>query len=186
MMGKTITTTSPGIVLTSANYATYNPLSITATGSIGNAAGSGVYSDAAEPWTIANAGTIASTAPGSTYGAIFLKAGGSVTNQTGGLISGVANGVYIAGSPAIVTNAGTITGTSGFGVSLPAGGTVTGAGGTAVSLGTAASRVIFNGGAVFNGVVAANANFTNTLELTSIGGGGTVADLYNQFPGFNA
>jgi hypothetical protein len=191
-MGKSITTASSAVILTAAHYATYNPLSIATTGGITNSAGSAIYSNAAESWTINNAGTIASTGIGATSGGIFLKTGGTVTNVARGLISGVAYGVYIAGSGAGVTNSGTIAGTgaAGFGVSLPNGGTltnagtITGSGGTAVSLG-AASRVIFDGGAVFNGIVAANTSVTNTLELAAVGTGGTVADLAGLFPGFN-
>jgi collagen type I/II/III/V/XI/XXIV/XXVII alpha len=193
-MGKTITTAATGIVLTASNYAAYNPISVTSLGSVGNASGSAIYSDDAANWTINNAGTITSTQSGAGYGGVFLKAGGTVTNISGGLISGVAYGVYIAGSGAVVTNPGGMiagTGPSGVGVSLPGGGTVTnggtisGSGGVAVAFGGVASRIIFDGGAVFTGVVAGNA-VTNTLELASVGSGGTVADLHGLFPGFNS
>jgi hypothetical protein len=93
----------------------------------GAKAGVAVYGS---PGTVTNAGSI--TVMG-TYGTgVFLLAGGSVTNQAGGTISGTPAGVAVTGA-GTVTNAGTITGTGtdGTGVLLLAGGSVTNqAGGT--------------------------------------------------------
>jgi hypothetical protein len=106
IMGKSITTVSSAIILTAANCTTYNPLSISITGGITNSSGSAIYSNAAELWIINNAGTIASTGVSATYGGIFLKAGGTVTNVAGGLISGVAYMAFT--SPARVSASPTL------------------------------------------------------------------------------
>jgi uncharacterized protein with beta-barrel porin domain len=44
---------------------------------------------------------------------VSLNAGGTVTNQTGGIITGARYGVYVTGGSGTVTNAGTIGGASG-------------------------------------------------------------------------
>jgi uncharacterized protein with beta-barrel porin domain len=75
--------------------------------------------------TVTNAGTIT----GTTLVGVYLGAGGSVTNQAGGTISGFQAGVRIGGAASTVTNAGSISGTRGFGVYLHAGGVTNQAGG---------------------------------------------------------
>ena len=63
----------------------------------------------------------------------MLGAGGSVTNQAGGLISGGNTGLYVANAAGTVTNAGTITGMARYGIILGAGGSVTNQAGGAIS-----------------------------------------------------
>ncbi|MBV9247810.1 MAG: S-layer family protein [Acetobacteraceae bacterium] len=73
--------------------------------------------------TLTNEGLISA----SKYSAVALGAGGSVTNNAGGTISGVTNGVYIEKSaPGEVTNFGVInaSSTTGAGVNLGDGGSV--------------------------------------------------------------
>jgi hypothetical protein len=168
-----------------------NPTTIAATASATNTAASGaaVSGPAGTAWTLTNLGQVSDTASGgigvsfasagtitnaaggtitgnataNTAAGIFLSQGGSVTNQSGGRISGY-NGVWAAGAPAVVVNAGVIAGnyTSNYnnadGVYLAAGGTVTnqaggniygrndgvkisGASGTVVNLGSIHSRI---------------------------------------------
>jgi hypothetical protein len=79
------------------------------------------------PGTVTNAGYITIThnydGPAN-YCGVYLGLGGSVTNLAGGTISGVNYGVRIAGSQAIVTNAGTILSPRDDAVYLAASGTV--------------------------------------------------------------
>ncbi len=73
------------------------------------------------PTTIQNAGTIGA---GTTIGAYFY-AGGSVTNDATGHITGSSYGVFIARVAGVVDNAGTIESTGGLGIDLGHGGAIT-------------------------------------------------------------
>jgi uncharacterized protein with beta-barrel porin domain len=73
--------------------------------------------------TVTNSGSIT----GSGGVGVYLGGGGSVTNQTGGTISGIVSGVRISGGAGQVTNAGTIK-ANGYGVYLGGGGSVTNSG----------------------------------------------------------
>jgi hypothetical protein len=133
-------------------------------------------------WTIQNAGDIASSLPNGGTG-IYLSAGGSVTNQSTGTISGdeaVDGGIGIAAgfSGALtVVNAGSIVG-SFFGVGLEVGGTVSNQSSRTISghygiSGFNTTFTVVNGGSIagvdvgpFGGVVSgieleAGGNVTN-------------------------
>ncbi len=71
---------------------------------------------------LANAGLV--TASGTHAAAVMLGGADSVTNQSGGVISGGYSGILAAGSPVTVTNSGIIAGHAGIGVFLVSGGTV--------------------------------------------------------------
>ena len=75
-----------------------------------------------------NAGTISGT--GTNSSGLNLVSGGAVTNQSGGTISGVAHGVFLAGAASLLSNAGNIYGTAptGSAALLNAGGSVTNTG----------------------------------------------------------
>jgi hypothetical protein len=78
-----------GIDLGNGNYS--NPVTVTSTGSVA-ASGYGLALVASSSWTVVNAGQI------SGYWGVDLFGGGSVTNQTGGTITGTGIGIYM-GSP---------------------------------------------------------------------------------------
>ena len=89
----------------------------TATNLFGNQAGVVIY---ASLGTVVNVGTI--TAEGTGGIGVLLNGGGSVANGLypiySGQIVGEYGGVSIGYAPGFVTNAGTIIGTTGFGVRL--------------------------------------------------------------------
>ena len=107
---------SSGIVLTSASYT--NPVTVTSTGVVGNAAGAGIY--AASAWTVYNDGGTVAAANGS---GIALAAGGTVQNS--GSVTGSNAGVLIQGNTGAVVNTGYIDGAGSSGVLETLGGTVT-------------------------------------------------------------
>jgi hypothetical protein len=112
--------------------------------------------------TVINSGAIAGTEVGSAFffgpvplgDGVFMNAGGAVTNEAGGTITGAVDGVYIAGG-ATVTNAGTISGAT-------ASVQVAGAGANTLTLETGS---MLNGDAI--GSTASGA--TNTLALEGAG-----------------
>ncbi|HEX4505204.1 MAG TPA: Hint domain-containing protein [Alphaproteobacteria bacterium] len=93
------------VSLTSAGYT--NPVTVTATGTVGGTSANAIFANTA--WTIVNYGTIASTIASKGQG-VDLSAGGSLTNEAGGVIEGSYNGAYVNKSGTIF-NAGVITGT---------------------------------------------------------------------------
>ena len=95
-----------------------NPASVTSSADI--AGPDGIYGGGPTNWTIDNQGAVTGT---STAG-IHLANGGTIANQSAGTITGVANGVLIAGDRGTVTNAGAISepGAGGAAVSFAKGG----------------------------------------------------------------
>ncbi|MCU1340461.1 MAG: putative outer rane autotransporter barrel precursor, partial [Bryobacterales bacterium] len=121
--------------------------------------------------TVINAGSIT----GTHFIGVYLREGGSVTNQAGGVISGGSSGVYVNNGAGTVTNAGSITGGTGAtnnGVLLSAGGSVTNQAGGAISGYTGVD--LKAGGSVTNqaGGVISGGN----LGVYVAGGAGTVTD----------
>lgn len=108
-----------------------------------------------------NAGTISGTGTNST--GLNLASGGAVTNQSGGTISGVAHGVFLAGGASLLSNAGNIYGTapSGSAALLNAGGSVTNTG-------------KISGGAVGVFIVGGAGAATNSGSITGTSLGGVV------------
>ena len=178
MAGQTISTASGKLYLTS----TSNPLTITSTGSVTTtASGDAISAPSGTAWQINNAGTISGvigTSSAGIYSAasgiavqntgkisgyvagLWLSSGGTVTNGASGLISATGSyGVYIAGAAGVVTNLGTITGSS-YAVDL--------------TFSSAANRVVVAPGAVFNGLVSGG---NGTLELASGAGSGSISGL---------
>ena len=176
MAGQTISTASGNLYLTS----TSNPLTITSTGSVTTtASGDAINAPSGTAWQINNAGTISgvigtssagiySTASGiavqntgkisGAVAGLYLSSGGTLTNGAGGLISATGSyGVYIAGAAGVVTNLGTITGSS-YAVDL--------------TFSSAANRVVVAPGAVFNGLVSGG---NGVLELAGSGAAGTLS-----------
>ncbi|WP_158922592.1 Hint domain-containing protein [Acidisphaera sp. S103] len=127
--------------------------------------------------TVVNAGSITGSygvSPGTaepTAAGIVLIKGGSITNQSGGVISG-KYGINDVGSVLTVVNAGTIIGTSDA-VNFFAG---------------VANRLVIDPGAVFSGTVTGGntigAAHVSTLELASAGSAGTLSGLGTQFVDF--
>ncbi len=78
------------------------------------------------PATISNSGTIAAVGTvGGLNAGINLGAGGTVANLSGGVITGVQNGIISFGEPVAVSNAGNIGSAGTYGMYLRGGGTVT-------------------------------------------------------------
>ena len=178
MAGQTISTAIGKLYLTS----TSNPLTITSTGSVTTtASGDAIDAPSGTAWQINNAGTISGVIGTSSAGiyspasgiavqntgkisgyvaGLWLSSGGTVTNGASGLISATGSyGVYIAGAAGVVTNLGTITGSS-YAVDL--------------TFSSAANRVVVAPGAVFNGLVSGG---NGTLELASGAGSGSITGL---------
>ncbi len=176
MAGQTISSASGKLYLTS----TSNPLTITSTGSVTTtASGDAINAPSGTAWQINNAGTISGVIGSSSAGiyspatgisvqntgkisgyvaGLWLSSGGAVTNGASGLISATGSyGVYIAGAAGVVTNLGTITGSS-YAVDL--------------TFSSAANRVVVAPGAVFNGLVSGG---NGVLELAGSGAAGTLS-----------
>ncbi|SED63446.1 protein of unknown function [Rhizobiales bacterium GAS188] len=223
-MSKTINSSTIGpVVLGTAD----NPLYITSTGTVtSTGAADGIDGGTGTTWTISNAGVVSASATGgngvslassgiigntgsiSGKDALALHAGGSVTNNVGGSISGLGAlgvglssgaGVYITGAAGTVTNHSTISGVA-YGVGFGAGGLVTntssitggedgviiqGAIGTVANSGTILATVddgvaLFAGGSVTN---ASGASITGLGTLGAgifiTGGSGTVTNAGN-------
>ena len=161
-MSKTISGTyANGYILTSTSFGTLNPFLVSNPGSIalGTAATAALYGQASSVWTVTNAGTIS----GGTKVGVELANGGTLTNVSGGAITG-KYGVVLAGSAGVLSNAGYIGGGAQAGAALNAGGyvynhgtifgasgvTVAGGVGTVVNvgalIGSTASGVYLKGG----------------------------------------
>jgi hypothetical protein len=177
-MSKTISTSTTGpVTLAPAD----NPLTITSTGTVTSTGTYGIGGAANTTWTITNYGAVASVGgdgislagagiignSGAISGVdgLVLRAGGTVSNLTGGSISasgtvgsglGVGAGVYITGASGTVTNNATISG-GGYGVGLADGGMVTN---TASILG-GEDGVIFEGAL---GTLVNSGNITGTVD----------------------
>lgn len=142
---------------------------------------------------IVNAGTLNNT--GSISSKVTLEAGGYLDNTSTGKIavtgSGV-NAIYGTGGAVSIVNASTITASNGNGVYLKSGGTVTNAG-TISAAGTGHDAVLFSGSGADRVIVDPGAKFTgniiggggsNTLELASAAGTGTISGLGTKYQNF--
>jgi hypothetical protein len=178
-MATTISSSTTGpVVLGTAD----NPLYITSTGTVtSTGSADGIDGGAGTTWTITNAGVVSassgdgvSLASGGIVGntgsisgkdALVFHAGGSVTNNVGGSISGLGAlgaglgsgaGVYVTGAAGTVTNHSTISGVA-YGVGLGAGGLVT----NTSSITGGEDGVIVQGAI---GTIANSGNITATVD----------------------
>ncbi|HLY44315.1 MAG TPA: Ig-like domain-containing protein [Stellaceae bacterium] len=125
--------------------------------------------------TVINAGRIVSYSAGGSGAGVYFGQGGTLTNQTGGLIMAYRSGISAKGSAAAVTNAGNIlsTGNNFAGIYLGAGGSVTNSG-AITSSGSAGYGVRLAAG----GYVANSGQITGQYDAVRVtGGAGTVANL---------
>lgn len=145
--------------------------------------------------TITNDGTIKATGGGSNPNpiGIYLQAGGLVTNDASGTISGVAEGVLVQRGAGTVANGGQISGTVGisffdnggtFNNTVINSGTITGSA-TAVQFGNGNDRMQVQPGAAFFGIVDGSGG-NNVLELAAgtLGNAGTIAGIGSGFTNF--
>jgi Hint domain len=163
-MAKTFSASYSNVTLSDP---TYNPVYVTGTITGTRSALEGA---AAAAWTIANSGLIAGGTSASTAG-IRLDAGGLITNQSGGTISG-HDGIAIYGGAGTVVDAGSITGA-----------------GTAVAFASGyANTLIVDPGAAFigkvNGANTLGADAISTLQLAYGTIAGTLTGLGTQFVNF--
>jgi uncharacterized protein with beta-barrel porin domain len=170
--GTTLTTTS-GDAIDGSNAVHWT---LTNNGMV-TGANSGIYLQSQS--TLTNAGTIIGN--GVYSNGVYLKGGGSVTNQAGGTIGGTRSGVRVFGG-GTVTNAGTMTGGR-YGVYLLGGGSVTNHSGDTISGYNIGVRVFGGGGTVTNaGTITGTSRFGIYLRA---GGsvinqaGGTASGKYN-------
>jgi uncharacterized protein with beta-barrel porin domain len=126
--------------------------------------------------SVDNSGSIASTGK---YGfGVNLKAGGSVTNETGGYIGANRSGVAITGGVGSVTNSGVIQSAARDGVFLgSAGGTVTNNAGGQIT-GANYGVVEIGGGTVTNaGAISATTKTPGYGVSVAVAGPSTIANL---------
>ena len=102
---------------------------------------------AAPPRPSSITGTIEATS--SFAAGVYLYAGGSVTNQAGGIIDGPDTGIgmYMSGT---VVNSGTVVGTSDYGIRFETTGSVTNASGGLIKGGIAGVEILGTAGTVGN------------------------------------
>ncbi|MBN9561499.1 MAG: hypothetical protein J0H14_12345 [Alphaproteobacteria bacterium] len=117
--------------------------------------------------TVTNSGMI--TALGASAAGVSVGGGGRIVNRVGGVISAASAGVFASGSPATVSNSGSIAGD--HAVELEAGGSITNGLGASIVGGT--SGVFVNGGAAN---LINNGNITATSTGIDIEAGGSVSN----------
>jgi Ca2+-binding RTX toxin-like protein len=149
-----------GIVL--GNPATQNPAAITATGKVSRT-GVALLGEAGTAWTVSNSGTIEGI--GTASDGIYLRAGGRLTNNPSGLISGSVNGVAVGNATGTVVNSGKIegTGTASGGIYLIDGGSIANRSGGLITGGIRGITVGHSAGNVAN---------LGTITGTGTSGGG--------------
>ena len=184
--GSSLTLTNSGSI---GGYVYIGGIGIVTNQASGTIAGGVVFSTMAnaDPGTLTNAGTIGSsggsgdnavrfngpgtltnlsggTLTGVTDG-VYLFHGGTVTNQAGATITGGTDGIYArqTGLLTTVTNAGAITGTAGNGIFLQAGGSVANQAGGSITGGV-------YGVYMTHGSVGGSSSVTNQAGGAIIGG----------------
>jgi Hint domain len=164
-------TTISGIYTSGVTLTTYNPVYFT--GSINAGTGNALTGPSGTLWTVVNSGQIASTAA-STYG-VFLASGGTVTNQSGGSITGQNGAVGIQGAAGTVINSGQLYGAgnnAGTGVFLGDGGLVANTSATAIIKGSGA-------GIYGTGDSTTVTNLGSIIGFGPLNGGQSTADGIN-------
>src|SRR5579862_2320830 len=181
-------TYSIGLVLsgTPQNPVTIGQYGVIAVGSAATAYnGDAIYGNSITAWTVSNFGIVSAAAAAAT--GIDLFAGGTVTNAAGALVTGAANGVRLAGSAGLVTNAGVITGTSGAGVDLVAGGRISNSQNAVIAGGFDGISLSGTAGTVGNsGVIAGLATTGDGIFLEATGANANNAAnalIYGGFDG---
>lgn len=120
--------------------------------------------------SVFNSGSI--IAANAFFDGVNVSGGGSVTNVTGGTISGGDNGVQISGE-GVVVNSGSISGGAQDGVLLNNGGSVENQSGGTITGGGNGVEISGGDGAVVNAGSIAGSSFSGVL----LSGGGSVSNL---------
>ena len=148
-------------------------MTASSSGSSISGASGGVYVKYRAAGTVTNAGSI--TASGTGSAGVDLADGGSVTNNSTGVISGGSFGVFVTGAGGTIANSGSIGSTKYGAIELVKGGSVTNSAGASINggsvgvyVGTGGTGTITNSGRI----TAASASGAGV----DLAGGGTVTN----------
>ena len=155
-----------GYFLVPNGFGGSDPFSLSVTGSIDIGAfplAAALYAQGPSAWTVTNQGKIT----GGSKAGVELAKGGTITNQSGGTISG-NYGVILAGSTGSVSNTGLISGNGQAGVLLNTGGyvynqgTISGASGVTIQQNTGTVvNAGFSSARVFGACMSEKSNAEN-------------------------
>ncbi len=137
---------------------------------VGTLRGVQIYGTPGATGTVSNFGTIAASV--GYAAALYLQAGGSVTNQSGGLIEGGGVGIAVGTSTGTVSNFGTVTGSGAHGILFAGGGSIANSG--LIFGGNYGINLFGGAGTVANSGTIASDGFGVRLSATTLTNSGTI------------